>query len=87
MSCLKWSDEQLRAAGLEKRKVNSIVFRLRKISEEMRAMGLSVYGASGSGHLMHSSRPTHIDLPGGATKADMDSPVAWIGFGFDGGDW
>ena len=81
---LEWTDEQLEEAGLDKRKVLSIARRLSKLSEEMQALGLSVYGAgSGTGFLMHRSRPSHGDN----ATADRDSPIADVGTGFSGGDW
>jgi hypothetical protein len=81
---LNWTDEQLEAVGLDPKKVESIVRRLRKISEEMRALDLNIYGASGSGHLMHASRPSHT---GPGQRPDQDAPIASVGLGFDGGDW
>lgn len=85
---LDWTDEQLAAAGIPKGRLSRLVRMLRKCSMEMRAMGLHVYGASGTGHLVHSSRPTHVDEPGRTSgKPDMGSSVASVGQGFDGGDW
>lgn len=82
-----WTDEQLKQAGIPKRKLASLVKRLRKCSAEMAEMGLHVYGASGSGNLIHKSRPTHTDEIGGYGKPDTGSVVARVGNGFDGGDW
>ncbi len=67
---------------MEPKKVHSIARRLRKISEDMQSMGLSVYGESGRGHLVHESRPTHN---GG--EPDFGCIVADVGQGFDGGGW
>jgi hypothetical protein len=80
---LDWSDEELAEAGLSRKRVESIVRRLRRISGEMRDLQLHVYGASGSGHLMHESRPSHD--PRG--KAHPENSIAHLGLGFDGGDW
>ena len=79
---LNWTDEQLIEAGLDPKKVQSIANRLAKLSKEMESMQLSVYGASGYGHLMHVSRPTHVD-----DVADYEAPIADLGTQFDGGDW
>lgn len=85
---LDWTDEQLTAAGIPKGRLVRLVRMLRKCSTEMKAMGLHVYGASGTGHLVHSSRPTHVDEPGRTSgKPDMGCSVATVGQGFDGGDW
>jgi hypothetical protein len=84
---LNWTDDQLEDVGLDKAKVESIARRFRRLSREMWEMELYVYGASGSGHLMHRSRPPHIDQPGGDLRADQDAPIADLGEGFDGGDW
>lgn len=86
---LDWTDEQCKAAGLDPAKVLSLARRFRRLSREMAQMGLHVYGASGSGCLIHSSRPTHIDSFASQEYAipDHGSVVANIGEGFDGGDW
>ena len=81
-SVLEWSDEQLEEAGLDKGKVESIARKLKKLSQEMEDLGLSVYG-NGTGHLIHVSHPTHDDNE----KADTGSIVAMLGRGFTGGDW
>jgi len=84
---MNWNDEQLEDAGLDKKKVESIVRRLNKLGREMDSMGLSIYGASGSGNLIHVSHPTHNDSMN--CKPDYDSVIAYIdGSGtWDGGDW
>lgn len=85
---IKWTDDQLKAAKIPKRKLQALVKRLERCSKEMAELQLEVYGASGSGHLIHRSRPTHIDTPGvNGGKADFGSIVASVGFGFNGGDW
>jgi len=80
---MNWTDEELLHYGLDPAKVKSLVRRLRRISTEMKEMGLHIYGASGDGCLIHVDRPTH-SLPG---VADYDSVIADLGEGFDGGDW
>lgn len=84
---LDWTDEQLTEAGLDKAKVLSLVRRLQRISKEIREMNLHIYGASGTGHLVHQSRPTHIVVLGGDLKPDFGCSIAHLGEGFDGGDW
>lgn len=82
---LDWTDEELAEAGLDKKKVESIVRRLNKIGKEMEEMNLSVYGASGDGHLIHVSRPTHTDdgsVHRDASIASLRGNLRW-----DGGDW
>lgn len=83
---VNWTDKQLKEAGIDKRKLKSLVRRLRKCAEDMKELDLHVYGASGSGHLIHSSRPTHFRSILGV-YADQESSVASLGQGFDGGDW
>ncbi len=83
---IEWTDEQLKAAGIDKRKLQSLDRRLNQCAKDMRELGLHLYGAAGTGCLIHKSRPTHIDRPGGET-ADQGSIVASVGDGFDGGDW
>lgn len=81
---IEWTDEQLKEAKIHKGRLRSLARRLRKCSEDMQALGLEVYGASGTGHLVHHSRPTHT---GRECEPDFGSVVANIGFGFNGGDW
>lgn len=83
---INWSDEQIIEAGLDPKKVESITRRLNKLGREMDSMGLSIYGASGSGHLIHVSRPTHTEprqQPDYESSiANLDGCMVW-----DGGDW
>lgn len=81
-SSIRWDDEKLKAAGLDKKKLWALVRRLRKCGKDMQAMGLEVYG-SGSGYLIHKSHPTHNEKE----KADKTSVVAELGPGYNGGDW
>jgi hypothetical protein len=80
---IKWTDEQLKAAGIPKRRLAALVRKLADCSRTMQQLGLSVYGSDGSGHLIHRSRPEH-DKKG---KADFGAIVASVGLGFDGGGW
>lgn len=84
---IEWDDEQLEEVGLDKKKVESVVRRLNKLGREMESMGLAIYGASGTGCLVHDSRPTHMD--GTACESDYGSVIANLdGIGrWDGGDW
>ena len=88
---LNWTDEQLEKAGLDRKKVESIERRLSRLGREMQSMGLSIYGAGGSGNLVHHSRPPHKDHPlrpsiqvedYGSVIAALDGVCQW-----DGGDW
>jgi hypothetical protein len=88
---LNWTDEQLKEAGLDRKKVESIARRLSRLGREMQSMGLSIYGAAGSGNLIHKSRQPHKDHPTlpseqiedyGCVIADLDGVTQW-----DGGDW
>jgi hypothetical protein len=83
---LNWTDEQLEEAGLDRKKVESIARRLSRLGREMQGMGLSIYGASGTGNLIHTSRPTHTEP---RQQPDFDAPVAFLeGVStWDGGDW
>lgn len=83
---IKWSDDQLNSAGIDKKKLQSLVRRLSRCSKDMSEMGLHIYGASGSGNLVHESRPTHGFVHNGM-QPDQGSVVAFVGIGFDGGDW
>ncbi len=84
---INWTPAQLKAARIPRRKLESLIRRLERCSRDMRELDMYIYGANGSGNLMHRSRPTHIDRPGFLGKPDMESPVAYVGEGFDGGDW
>lgn len=86
-SKIRWTDEQLAAAGIDKKKLQLLVRKLNDAANLMDEMDMQIYGAAGSGNLIHRSRPTHIDLPSGDHRADQGSVVAWVGEGFDGGDW
>jgi hypothetical protein len=80
---IQWTDEQLAVAGIDKKRLKSLVRRLKRCSKDMRAMGFKIYGESGCGLLIHDSRPDHDDRE----RADYGSIVADVGFGFDGGGW
>lgn len=84
---IAWDDEQLKEVGIDRKRLESLVRRLCKCSKDMQAMGLYIYGASGSGNLVHRSRPPHTDKPNGGSSSDFGSVVAYVGNGFDGGDW
>lgn len=81
---IEWDDDQLAAAGIDRKQLESLVRRLTRCGKDMQALGLHLYGASGHGCLIHSSRPAHGDTG----RADQGSVVATIYPGhFDGGDW
>lgn len=83
MSDILWTNEQLKAAGINKRRLKSLVKKLRECSALMVEMGFEVYGQSGSGRLIHESRPTHDKY----CNPDFGSVVADLGERFNGGDW
>lgn len=80
---IRWTDEQLKQAGISKKKLSSLVKKLVACSEEMQELGLFLYASDGSGYLIHRSRPEHDK----AGKADFGAIVADVGYGFDGGGW
>jgi myo-inositol-hexaphosphate 3-phosphohydrolase len=82
--CIQWTDEQLEAAGINRGRLIKIIRALRRASELMEGTGLHVYGESGSGYLIHSSRPEHF---GREAEADHGAVIADVGLGFDGGGW
>jgi hypothetical protein len=85
---IQWSDEQLAEVGIDKKRLVSLVRLLRRASKEMWELDLYIYGASGSGNLIHRSRPPHSDNGrGNRMKPDFGSVIANVGEGFDGGDW
>lgn len=79
---IRWTNRQLREAGISKRKLRSLMKKFEVITKMMDEMGLVVYGESGEGNLIHVSRPEHDN---GA--ADHGAVVATVGWGFDGGAW
>ncbi len=81
---IEWSDEQLEAAGINRKRLVKIVRALKRASDLMEGTGLHVYGESGEGHLVHGSRPTHNER---TEKADFGSVIAHVGLGYDGGGW
>lgn len=83
MAEIRWTDAQLAEAGIDKKRLKSLVLKLSRCAEQMQTMGLSIYGESGGGHLIHTSRPTHDRQ----YNADLGSVVAYVGSGFDGGGW
>lgn len=81
---VNWTDAQLKAAGIPKRRLMTLLRRLEDADFRLRELGLMVYAESGTCHLIHPSRPTH-DTRG---KADHGSPVASVGcLPWDGGAW
>jgi hypothetical protein len=80
---IRWTDDQLKAAGIRKRELVALVRKLNECSAAMRRMGLSLYGSDGCGYLIHRSRPEHD----GSGNADFGAIVADAGNGFDGGGW
>lgn len=84
MSGIRWDDEQLEEAGIDKVELKKLVSKLKSCSRMMQRMGLQVYGESGDGYLIHESRPEHDER---TLEADFGAIVADVGPGFDGGGW
>lgn len=86
---IDWTDEQLEEAGIDKARLIKIIRHLKSASDLMWGTGLHVYGGSSTGHIIHSSRPTHSSNNNRAKAdvADLGSVVASVGEGFSGGDW
>ena len=84
---IEWDDGQLMDAGIDKRKLVSLVRRLESCGRDMDLMGLQLYGhGSGTGALTHDSRQTHSGKDG--ETADRGSVVASLRNGiWSGGDW
>jgi hypothetical protein len=84
---IEWDEDQLREAGIDEKRLKRLVRRLESCGQDMSAMGLQLYGhGSGSGTLIHDSRPTHSGENG--ETADRGSIVASIRHGsWSGGDW
>lgn len=80
---IRWTKEQLQEVGIDSKKLNSLVQTLLKCSTQLQHMGLEIYGESGTGYLIHESRPTHNEKG----QADFSSIVASVGPGFNGGGW
>lgn len=83
MPTIRWTDEELNSAGIDRKRLEHLVRSLRKASKELTAMGLTVYGSDGTGYLIHRSRPEHDDQ----MNMIENAIVADVGFGFDGGGW
>jgi hypothetical protein len=85
---IEWTDEQIEEAGIDRNRLVKIIQLLRSASDLMTGTGLHVYGESGSGNIVHSSRPTHSGRKGSVGDvADYGSVIADVGLGFDGGGW
>ena len=81
---IKWSDDQIRTAGIDKRKLKKLYRLLEEAGKIMEEQKLELYGASGNCSIVHISRPTH-DEKG---CADYGSEVMSVGYGWwNGGDW
>ena len=87
---IEWTDKQLKEAGLKPKEVQAIANGLLRLSERMKKLDLYVYSnGSGSGHLLHRSRPSHVDdfTSGNYGIADRGSVIATIGDTYEGGAW
>lgn len=69
-------DEKIEAYGLDRKKVASIARRISKAAREASALGLTVFGGSGSGSLRYSD----------SGSSGVQTVVAFLDGNFDGGD-
>jgi hypothetical protein len=81
---IRWSDEQLAAAGINKRRLRALERRLRTTAREMQAMNLFLhFDRTGVACIVHESRQPFGDDGGN----DYEAAVAWIGPGLEAGRW
>jgi hypothetical protein len=81
---IRWNDEQLAAAGFNKRRLRALERRLRTTAREMQAMSLYLhFDRTGAACLVHESRLPFADDGGN----DYGAAVAWIGPGLEAGRW
>lgn len=80
---IRWSDRQLAAAGIDKRRLAALVRRLGTSAREMEALGLNLhFDQTGDACLVHVSEP-----PFAGEGHHNRAAVAWIGPGLEGGHW
>lgn len=85
---IRWTAEQLRAAAIDRRKLEAVLEHLAAAHRLMGRLGLSVYACDGCAYLIHDSRPEHVSDGRGGLVADHDAIVATGPTGrFDGGGW
>lgn len=81
---IRWTDEQLKAAGIDRTRLTTLLGHLDNAHKLMGRLGLSVYAESGCCYLIHDSRPEHTPRGGADHGAIVaDGPVGR----FDGGAW
>lgn len=81
---IKWNNEQLAAAGIDRRRLAALVRRLRTSLREMEAMSLNLhFDETGDACLVHDSRPPFTD----DCTSDHGAAIVWLGRGFEGGHW
>lgn len=80
---IDWTDEQLAERKIDRARLEALVSKLNECLQEMRALRLEGYVASGAVHLMCG--PSHD----GAGTAHQERVVATLDdrTRFDGGDW
>ena len=82
-SDFNWTDEQIEAAGLDKKRINSVVQRLKGVVKDLNAMRLAIYTASDIANIHPCD--LHPQRDGGI--GDQDCIIAEVRGPFDGGDW
>ena len=81
---IRWNDDQLAAAGIDKRRLRGLERHLRTTVREMQAMGLYLhFDRTGATYLVHESRAPFAEDGGN----DYGAAVAWIGPGLEAGHW
>lgn len=78
-----WTDEQIEAAGLNKKRINSVVQRLKGIAKDLNDMGLDLYVTPYWAHI--HQKDVHPQRDGGIS--DKECVIAEVRGPFDGGDW
>jgi hypothetical protein len=81
---IRWNDDQLAAAGINKRRLKALERRLRTTAREMQAMKLYLhFDRTNAACQVHESRPPFAEDDGN----DYGTAVAWIGPGLEAGRW
>lgn len=81
---IRWTDEELVAAGIDRERLAALVRRLRTSLREMEAMSLNLhFDETGDACLVHESRSPFDDND----CIDRGAAIVWLGLGFEGGHW
>lgn len=84
---INWTDEELKEADINKRKLTKLVRLLEEAGELADELKVTIFGHNGSGVLYHQSRLPWANQFAEISIADESAIVAEIEHGkFDGGD-